>query len=65
LNFEKNHINIIKGWLKGTPLLYHYTWGLFTRDLEAQYGKVWEHDYFSQLTRIKQLDDIEYYNLEF
>ena len=41
-----------------TPL-YNYTLALFTRDLEAQYGKVLEHDYFSQLTRIKHLGDIE------
>jgi hypothetical protein len=36
-----------------------------TRDLEAQYGKDWEDKYFSQLTRIKHLCDIEYYNSEF
>jgi hypothetical protein len=47
------------------PPLYHYTWGLFTRDLEGQYGKVWEQDYFSQLTKIKHLGGIEYYNSEF
>jgi hypothetical protein len=41
---------------------YHYTWGLFSRDLEAQYGKVWERDYFAQLTRIKHLGDVEDYN---
>jgi hypothetical protein len=44
------------------PPLYHYTWGLFTRYLEAQYGKVWEYDYFSHLKRIKNLGDIEDYN---
>jgi hypothetical protein len=38
---------------------------LFTRDLEVQYGKVWEHDYFNQLIRIKHLGDIEDYNSEF
>jgi hypothetical protein len=48
--------------VKRHPPLYHYTWDLFTRDLEAQYGKVWEQEYFSQLTRIKQLGDIEKYN---
>jgi hypothetical protein len=51
--------------LKRKPHSYHYTWSLFTRDLEAQYGKVWEQDYFSQLTRIKHLGDIEDYNSEF
>jgi hypothetical protein len=44
---------------------YHYTWGLFTRDLEAQYGKDWEQNYFGQLKRIKHLGDIEDYNSEF
>jgi hypothetical protein len=44
---------------KRKPNSYHYTWILFTRDLEAQYGKVSEQDYFSQLTRIKHLCDIE------
>jgi hypothetical protein len=47
------------------PHSYHYTWILFIRDLEAQHGKVWERDYFSQLTRIKHLGDIEDYNSEF
>jgi hypothetical protein len=51
--------------VKRNPPFYHYTWILFTRELEAQHGKVWEHDYFSQLTRIKHLSDIEDYNSEF
>lgn len=33
--------------------------------MEVQYEKVWEHDCLSQLTRIKRLGDIEYYNPEF
>jgi hypothetical protein len=41
---------------------YHYNWGLFKRDLESQYGKVWEHEYFSQLKRIKNSGDIKDYN---
>jgi len=45
--------------LKMKPYSYHYTWILFTRDLEAQHGKVWEQDYFSQLTRIKNLGNID------
>jgi hypothetical protein len=51
--------------MKRHPPLYHYTLGLFTRDLEAQYGKVLEQEYFSQLTRIKKLGDIEEYNSKF
>jgi hypothetical protein len=51
--------------VKRKPHSYHYTWVLFTRDLEAQYGKVLEPDYFSQLTRIKHLGDVEDYNSEF
>jgi len=51
--------------VKRKPHSYHYTWGLFTRDLEAQYGKVWDQDYFSQLKRIKHLGDIEDYNSKF
>ena len=32
-------------WVVKNKLPFYYnTWGLFTRDLEAQYGKVWEHD---------------------
>ena len=37
---------------------------IFTRELEAQHGNVWEQENFSQLTRIKGLGYIEYYNLE-
>jgi hypothetical protein len=44
---------------------YHYNWSLFTRDLKTQYGKFWKQDYFSQLTRLKHLGDIEDYNSEF
>ena len=47
---------------KETPSLSLY---LVSRDLKSQYGKVLEHDYFIQLTRIKHLGDIEYYNSEF
>jgi hypothetical protein len=32
------------------------------RELEEKYGKVWEHDYFTQLIRIRHLGDIEDYN---
>jgi hypothetical protein len=65
LNFEIKPYQWYQWVVKRKPPFYHYTWGLFTRDLEAQYGKVWEHDYFSQLTRIKHLGDIEDYNSEF
>jgi hypothetical protein len=63
LNFEIKPYQWYQWIVKRHPPLYHYTWGLFTRDLEEQYGEVWEQDYFSQLTR--QLGDIEEYNLEF
>jgi hypothetical protein len=65
LNFEIKPYQWYQWIVKRKPPLYHYTWGLFTRDLEAQYGKVWEVDYFNQLTRIKHLGDIEDYNSEF
>jgi hypothetical protein len=65
LNFEIKPYQWYQWIVKRQPPLYHYTWGLFTRDLEAQYGKVWEQDYFSQLTRIKHLGDIEDYNYGF
>jgi hypothetical protein len=64
LNFEIKPYQWYQWVVKRKPPLYHYTWGLFTRDLEAQYGKVWERD-FIQLTRIKHLDDIEDYNSKF
>jgi hypothetical protein len=51
--------------VKRKPHSYHYTWDLFTRDLEAQYGKVWEQYYFSPLTRIKNLGDVEDCNSKF
>ena len=41
---------------------YHYNWRLFTRYLEDQYGKFLERYYFSQLTRIKHLGDVQVYN---
>jgi hypothetical protein len=62
LNFEIKPYQWYQWVIKRKPPCYHYTWGLFTRDLEAQYEKVWEKDYFNQLTRIKHLGDIEYYN---
>jgi hypothetical protein len=65
LNFEIKPYQWYQWIVKRNPPFYHYTWGLFTRYLEAQYGKVWEHDYFSQLTRIKHLGDIEDYNSKF
>jgi hypothetical protein len=55
LNFDiKPYQWVVKNKLP----FYHYTWGLFTRDLQAQYNKFWEHDYFSQLKRIKHVGDI-------
>ena len=64
-NFEIKPYQWYQWIVKRKPPLYHYTWVLFTRDLEEQYGKVWENDYFIQLTRIKHLGDIEDYNSEF
>jgi hypothetical protein len=64
-NFEIKPYQWYQWVVKRKHPLYHYTWGLFTRVLEAQYGKVWEHDYFGKLTRIKHLGDIEDYNSEF
>jgi hypothetical protein len=37
LNFE---IKPYQWVVEKKPHSYHYTWGLFTRELEAQYGKV-------------------------
>jgi hypothetical protein len=62
LNFEKKTYQWYQWVVERKPHFYHYTWGLFTRVLETQYGKFWEHEYFSQLTRIKNLGDIEYYD---
>jgi len=62
LNFEIKPYQWYQWIVKRYPPLYHYTWDLFTRDLEAQYRKFWEQDYFSQLKIIKQLSDIENYN---
>jgi hypothetical protein len=65
LNFEIKPYQWYQSVVKRNPHFYHYTCGLFTKDLEAQYGKVWEHDYFIQLTRIKHLDDVKDYNSKF
>jgi hypothetical protein len=65
LNFENKPYRWYQWVVKRNPPSYHYTWGLFTRDAEAQYGKVYEHYYFNQLTKIKHSGDIEYYNSEF
>jgi hypothetical protein len=62
LKFEIKPYQWYQWIVKRKRPLYHYTWGLFTRHLEAQYGKSLEHDYFSQLTRIKHSGDIEDYN---
>jgi hypothetical protein len=65
LKFDIKPYQLYQWIVKRHPPLYRYTWGLFTRDLEAQYGKVWEQYYFSQLTRIKHLSDLEDYNSKF
>jgi hypothetical protein len=65
LNFENKPYQWSQWIVKRKPPFYHYTWGLFTRDLEAQYGKFWEHGYFNKLTRIKHLGDIEDYDSKF
>jgi hypothetical protein len=65
LSFEIKPYQWYQWIVKRKPRFYHYTWGLFTRDLEEKYGNVWEHDYLSQLTRIKHLGDIEDCNSEF
>ena len=65
LNFDNKLYQWNQFIVKRKLYFYHYTWDLFTRDLEAQYGKVWEQDYFSQLTRIEHLGDIKDYNSEF
>jgi hypothetical protein len=62
LKFEIKPYQWYQWLVKMKSLLYHYTWGLFTRDLESRYGKVWEQDYFIQLTRTKHIGDIEDYN---
>jgi hypothetical protein len=40
LNFEIKPYQWYQWVVKRKPHLYHYTWGLFTRDLEANYGKM-------------------------
>jgi hypothetical protein len=65
LNFEIKPYQCYQLVVTRNPPLYHYTWGLLTRHLESQYGKVWEQDYFSQLTIIKNLGDIEDYKSKF
>jgi hypothetical protein len=40
LNFEIKLYQWYQWVVKRKPPFYHYTWGLFTRDLEAQYGQV-------------------------
>jgi hypothetical protein len=65
LNFDIEPYQWYQWIVKRYPPFYHYTWGLFTIDLEEQYGKFWEHDYFSELKRIKNLSDIEDYNSKF
>jgi hypothetical protein len=62
LNFEIKTYQWYQWVVKMKPPFYQYTSVLFTRDLEAQYGKVWEHDYIIQMKRIKSLGDIEVYN---
>jgi len=61
LNFEIKPYQWYQLIVKRNPPFCHYTWSLFRRDLETQYGNIWKHDYFSELTRIKNLGDIEYY----
>jgi len=43
LNFEIKQYQWYQWIVKIKPPIYHYTWVLFTRDLEEQYGKVREH----------------------
>ena len=40
LKFEIRSYQWYQWVVKRKPHSYHYTWSLFTRDLEAQYGKV-------------------------
>jgi len=40
LNFEIKPYQWYQWVVKRNPHYYHCTWGLFTRDLESQYGKV-------------------------
>jgi len=47
LKFEIKPYQWCQWVLRRKPQCYHYTCGLFTRDLEEQNGKFWEHDYFS------------------
>jgi hypothetical protein len=42
-NFETKPYQWNQWVVKSKPHFYHYTWVLFTRDMEEQYGKVWEH----------------------
>jgi hypothetical protein len=65
LNFEIKPYEWYQWVVKRNLHSYNYTWGLFTRELEVKYRKVWEHDYFRELIRIKHLGDIEDYNSKF
>jgi hypothetical protein len=64
LNFEIKPYQWYQWIVKKDPPFYHYTWGLFTGDLEEHYGKFWELEYLIQLKIIKHLGDINDYNSE-
>jgi hypothetical protein len=61
-NFEIEPYQWYQWVVKMKPPFYNYTCPLFTCDLEAQYEKVWEPNYFSQLTKMRYLGDIEDYD---
>jgi len=41
-----------------------YTWENLVRDITAQYDDIWDRDYFSQLTKIKQVGPVMDYILQ-
>ena len=47
LNFEIKPYEKYQWVVKRKSHSYYYMWSLFTRDIEVDYGKAREHDYFS------------------
>ena len=41
-----------------------YTWENLVRDITTKYDDLWDRDYFSQLTRIKQVGSVMDYTLQ-
>jgi hypothetical protein len=51
-------------WQTNRPFIKFYTWDDFVKEYTTHYDKLWENDYFSHRTKIRQTVTTQDYTLQ-